>query len=48
MVSRRGTVTGIDGVVLRSVDPARLGRWYAERLKVDMQARPSERPAGGG
>jgi hypothetical protein len=37
--------TGIGGVVLHSVDPARLGRWYAEHLKFDMQARPSERPA---
>jgi predicted enzyme related to lactoylglutathione lyase len=29
-------VTGIGGVFLRSVDPDRLGKWYAEYLGVDM------------
>jgi glyoxylase I family protein len=28
-------VTGIGGVFLRSTDPDRLGRWYAEHLGVD-------------
>ena len=29
-------VTGIGGFFLRSVDPDRLGRWYAEYLGVDL------------
>jgi hypothetical protein len=29
-------VTGIGGVFLRSSDPDRLGRWYADNLGVDM------------
>jgi predicted enzyme related to lactoylglutathione lyase len=29
-------VTGIGGVFLRSADPDRLGRWYADHLGVDM------------
>jgi glyoxylase I family protein len=29
-------VTGIGGVFLRSSDPDRLGRWYAEQLGVDL------------
>ena len=29
-------VTGIGGVFLRSPDPDRLGRWYAEHLGVDL------------
>jgi predicted enzyme related to lactoylglutathione lyase len=28
-------VTGIGGIFLRSADPDRLGRWYAEQLGID-------------
>ena len=37
-------VTGIGGVFLRSTDPDRLGRWYAEHLGVDLPPATYDEP----
>ena len=37
-------VTGIGGVFLRSTDPDRLGRWYAEQLGVDLPPAAYDEP----